>query len=49
MITRTQGWVIIGMLAVAIVVALVVWKTGQAPERKWTDDLVYCAEQHDWC
>lgn len=41
MITKTQGWIMIGLLAVAIVTAVLLWKAGQPPAHKWTDDLVF--------
>jgi hypothetical protein len=40
-VTKQQGWIVVGLLAVAIVVAFVIWKTGQPPAHKWTDDLQF--------
>jgi len=37
--TKQQGWILIGMVAVAIVAAFVIWKLNAPPEKPWTDDL----------
>lgn len=37
--TKQQGWIIIGLLVIAVVVGVVLWKMNQ-PDHPWTDDLI---------